>query len=393
MVSAPTTAFSVNGARPFVLRPDWNGRVQQRDVVDVNLGHTPESFVRAAHAQLTGQAAPDALVRRWAQELRANPRFRRIDLVRLLAKESSRSCELCFGDPWQAHPELLGAPERGTRRQVGAVLVSEPGPTNGSSRALDQDFKRELLDAKWAGLDFLLLAATEPALPIGQPQALVQALAELNEPIKLGLFDRADGNTDASAVYDQKWRPFFRQVDRQHWYRFKGKPLLYFDGTRSSSEHLAQLKRAFEQELGESPFLCVAGAHIDDGLADARFEWFTFDLPEKRSRSTSNGHIVDHAMVRWDSVERERPGELAAPTDLLVKGSELLEQVLHDSRDAELLVLATWNDQGDGTGIHRNFDYWVNGSWLSPEHFMRKIRVSQSTESFKSTRRSTNVIG
>jgi hypothetical protein len=93
-------------------------------------------------------------------------------------------------------------------------------------------------------------------------------------------------------------------------------------------------------------------------------------------------------MVRWDSVGRDRPGELATSGDLLVKGSEVLEQVLHDSSDAELLVLATWNDLGEGTGINRNYDYWVAGSWLSPEHFMRKIRVSQSTE-----RKKSNVIG
>jgi hypothetical protein len=92
--------------------------------------------------------------------------------------------------------------------------------------------------------------------------------------------------------------------------------------------------------------------------------------------------------VRWDSVGRDRPGELPLPSELLVKGSELLEQVLHESSDAELLVLATWNDLGEGTGINRNYDYWASGSWLSPEHFMRKVRVSQSTE-----RRRINVIG
>jgi len=42
----------------------------------------------------------------------------------------------------------------------------------------------------------------------------------------------------------------------------------------------------------------------------------------------------------------------------------------------------------EGTGINRNYDYWVGGSWLSPEHFMRKIRVSQSADP-----RRINVIG
>jgi hypothetical protein len=80
------------------------------------------------------------------------------------------------------------------------------------------------------------------------------------------------------------------------------------------------------------------------GVADAEFEWFTFLRPQQRSRSTWNGHVIDHAMVKWDSLGRDRPGAIATTTDLLVKGPQLLERVLRESLDAELLVLATWND-------------------------------------------------
>lgn len=440
-------------ARPFVLRPDWNGQVQRREVVDVNLGHTPESFVRAAHAQITGQPAPDALIKRWARELRTNPRLRRIDLVRHLAKEVDRSLELSYGDPWQAHPTLDGAPERGTQRQVGAVFMfffNCPGGVNctadwANTHALGMKdahelygfergergfyvpseagfWKRELTDAKWAGLDFLLLNSYGPDIQHDKLAPLRRALDSLNEPVKLALFDdtwtwgqpwfgpfwqkRPDLSDPASAartIYEAKWQPFFRQVDRRHWYRFKGKPLIYFynagtlEPRSKSSELLTELKRLFEAEFGETPFLCVDSAYFEDPrvetLADASFKWFTFDLPEKRSRSTLNGHVIDHAMVRWDSVGRDRPGELATPSDLLVKGSELLEQVLHESSDAELLVLASWNDLGEGTGINRNYDYWVNGSWLSPEHFMRKVRVSQNTGPSKLRRKNAHVGG
>lgn len=453
MVSAISNLAPSAGARPFVLRPDWNGQVRRRDVVDVNLGHTPESFVRAAHAQLTGQAAPEALVKRWARELRENPRLRRVDLVRLLAKENGRSCELCYGDPWQAHPELEGAPERGTKRQVGAVFMfffNCPGGVNcgsdwASSHALGMDqphelygfergergyyapgeagfWKRELSDAKWAGLDFLLLNTYGPDIQHDKLAPLARALKGLKDPVKIAFFDDtwtwgqpwfgpfwqkrpdlSEPGAAAKTIFEAKWRPFFRQVERQHWYRFKGKPFVYFynAGTLEprgrASELLAHLKQLFEAEFGETPFLCVDGAYFEDprleALADARFRWFTFDLPEKRSRSVLHGHVVDHAMVRWDSVGRDKPGDLASAGDLLVKGSELLEQVLHDSRDAELLVLASWNDLGEGTGIHRNYDYWVNGAWLSPEHFMRKIRVSQSTDPLSSARRSMHVTG
>jgi hypothetical protein len=42
------------------------------------------------------------------------------------------------------------------------------------------------------------------------------------------------------------------------------------------------------------------------------------------------------------------------------------------------LVIATWNDLGEGTGIHRNYDYYAGGRWLEPDHFMRLIRSSQA---------------
>jgi hypothetical protein len=357
MVSAVGQLFPSNGARPFVLRPDWNGVVQKRDVVDVNLGHTPESFVRAAHAQITGEAAPEALVKRFARELRSNPRLRRADLVRLLASESGRDCELCYGDPWQAHPQLLGAPERRTKRQVGAVLTTDPAPSNGAATThpLDGDWKRELTDAKWAGLDFLLLSVSDGELLPEQLRPLLNALGGLSDPVKLALFDRSARGPMTPAAYEAKWQPFFRRVDRHHWYRFKGRPFVYLGGAgegavAATSQGLTELGARFEADHGESPFLCAE--QRSSGKA--------------RTRSTLDGHVIDHATV---------------------KGSELLEQVLHDSSDADLLVLTSWNELGEGTGIHRNYDYWANGSWLSPEHFMRKIRVSQSMESYQSVHR------
>jgi hypothetical protein len=81
--------------------------------------------------------------------------------------------------------------------------------------------------------------------------------------------------------------------------------------------------------------------------------------------------------VRWDAINRDRPGQLATKYDRCVKGGQILERVLHDSQDAELLVLATWNDLGEGTGVGRNYDYYVDGRWLPPHYFMQLIRDSQ----------------
>jgi hypothetical protein len=56
----------------------------------------------------------------------------------------------------------------------------------------------------------------------------------------------------------------------------------------------------------------------------------------------------------------------------------VLQRVLKESLDAELLILATWNDLGEETGIHRNYDYYADGHWLAQNHFMQLIRSSQS---------------
>jgi len=64
-------------------------------------------------------------------------------------------------------------------------------------------------------------------------------------------------------------------------------------------------------------------------------------------------------MVRWDAINRDRPGAVANKYDRCVKGGQILRRVLRESQDAELLVLATWNDLGEGTGVGRNYDYYV----------------------------------
>jgi hypothetical protein len=82
-------------------------------------------------------------------------------------------------------------------------------------------------------------------------------------------------------------------------------------------------------------------------------------------------------MVKWDSLGRDHRGAIAAATDKLLKGPERLEQVLRDSADADILMIGTWNDLGEGTGVHRNYDYYYRGQWLPPDYFMRLIRQSQ----------------
>src|SRR6185295_13169791 len=148
----------------------------------------------------------------------------------------------------------------------------------------------------------------------------------------------------ADTLYEAKWQPFYRRIDPRHWYRFEGRPFVYFydGGTLAprarAAAAIAGMKARFLAEFGEEPFVAVDDAFFADPdmpfVADASFTWMTLDLPEKRSRSRLNGHVIDHAMVKWDSIGRDRPGEIAREGDRLFKDSALLERVLTDSSDA-----------------------------------------------------------
>ena len=51
------------------------------------------------------------------------------------------------------------------------------------------------------------------------------------------------------------------------------------------------------------------------------------------------------------------------------------------TRDHDIVVIATWNDNGEGTNINRNYDYWYKGSFLPPDHFIETVRRDQCIES------------
>jgi hypothetical protein len=435
---------------PFKLKPDWTGPCAKADKIDVNLGHTPESFIRAAVCQVTGSEPSDEQLKQWSEKLVKGPNVRRIDVIRTLCLQNARKCEsdpapgslatpLVFSDPWQEQPELGDAPEAKTKREIGAVMMfffncpaavncgmgwantHAPGMAEKSTAlAFDKEpsayyvasepgfWKRELEDAKYAGLTFLMPNVYGPDIEDGKLKPLEKALDSLKDPIKIGMFDdtwtwgepwfsefwkqrprMSDTDKTAKILYEAKWKPFFKQIDKKHWYLFKGRPFIYFynsgklEPADKSAAVLAKMKEMFKADFGVEPFVAVDKAYFDDRtmdkVADQKFVWYTFHEPHQRSRSVMNGVTMDHAMVKWDAVGRDHPNLTAKPGDQMTKDASILEKVLADSSDADLLIFATWNDLGEGTGINRNFDYYSEGKWLPPNYFMNAIRKSQMT--------------
>jgi hypothetical protein len=121
------------------------------------------------------------------------------------------------------------------------------------------------------------------------------------------------------------------------------------------------------------------------GVADSEFRWHTLGsgpsaAAATTSRSTMNGVTLEHFMVKWDSVGRDRAGMPPLATDKLIKGPSVLAQRLEGSKDANIAVIATWNDLGEGTGIERNYDYYLAGAWSPPTTFMSVTRGAQCAD-------------
>jgi len=268
-------------------------------------------------------------------------------------------------------------------------------------------WRRELLDAAYAGVQFFLLNTYGPDLtaaanPLAQ---LDQALTDTQSSVKIGLFDDtstwghssgafatapdlSNAMVAAQTIFTAKWKPFFSRVKKENWYLFNGQPLIYFynAGTLTpaaqSAAVVAQLHTLFQAEFGVSPFIAVDEAYFQDSdmpnQADGRFNWDTFRTGAI-SDNTIKGVRLDHFMVKWDSLSRDNRQRpiIATAGNRLYKDEALLKTRLQESAGSQIAVIATWNDMGEGTGINRNFDYFAGGAWLEPDAFIKDIRATQ----------------
>jgi hypothetical protein len=143
------------------------------------------------------------------------------------------------------------------------------------------------------------------------------------------------------------------------------------------------MKQLFAEDFGTEPFVAVDDAYFQDpnmpNVADARFTWDTIRTG-RESRFTMKGVTLSHFMVKWDSLGRDKPGAIAVSTDRILKGTSLLSDRLASSQDSQIAVIATWNDLGEGTGVERNYDYYIAGSWRPPTAFMSLTRAAQCSD-------------
>jgi hypothetical protein len=442
-----TAALPAPTATPdFQLRPEFTGAcTATQSEIDVNLGNSPEAFVRAAYCQVNGSEPPADTVTQWAQLLRTVEYVRRVDVVRSFCSSAKRACALAYTDPWQVDLPLAPTCTRKGTRDLGAVLMFFSDCPRGVNCGMDWAnthasgmsaphalygfdssamnyynprnagwWYRELQDAAWAGLQFFLLNTYGPDLG-GSPDQIAmlgEALAKAGPGgVKVALFDdpwawgqtsspppfktrpnMSDTEGAAQAIYTAKWKPFYSRIDKQYWYTFRGQPFIYFynAGTLNplnvSAAVVARLKQLFAADFGVMPFVAVERAYFQDpnmpSVADSEFTWNTLGNGNggAPSVSTMGGVTLDHFMVKWDTVGRDRPGAIAAATDHIIKSTSVLSQRMADAASADIAVIATWNDLGEGTGVERNYDYYIAGAWAPPTAFMNVTRAAQCSD-------------
>ena len=194
-----------------------------------------------------------------------------------------------------------------------------------------------------------------------------------------------DTEVAANDLYLKKWKPFFQNLNQKYWYTVQERPLIQFynAGTLKPAENVTQavekMKQLFLADFGVTPFVILDVAFPAGNAADATFKWDTFSIPERlyRSSVSSFGLSFYNFMPRWDSKGRDSPGQLLTSSDRLLKGPELLQANLDLTASKDIVVIATWNDLGEGTGINRHYDYYYLANWLSPTYFMDITRRAQ----------------
>ena len=428
---------------PFVLGPEWDGSCQMATgAIDVNLGNSPEAFVAAAYCQITGSAPPAGMVTDWANQLRTLEYVRRIDVVHTICQQQGKDCSLSYSVPWLTDPARTAPCTKKTKRDVGAVMMlffncpNEPNcgqdwanthawgmvqpdaiygfgdaGSNYYNPSNEGFWVRELLDARYAGLQFVLPNCLgfdiQPSTgQLAIVEAALTAIDAMGGGMRVGLFadtwawgeaaggplmnpapDLSDTADAAQRIYSVQWKPFFQQISKPHWYTVNGAPIIYFYNagtlvpTSGASAVIGRMKQLFQADFGVTPFVVVDTGYGPTTTGDATFVWntpATFPTTHIGTTTTSTGNLTfDNAMVKWDSLGRDAPGTIATAQSSIHKGTDVLQQVLQESSSADLFLLETWNDLGEGTGITRNYDYYWQGNWLAPDAFMNMIRAAQ----------------
>lgn len=297
-------------------------------------------------------------------------------------------------------------------------------------------FKSEFAEMSRAGVDIIIAASwgnNHPSIAnLRDSQALplmVQALKENNSSQKVALLDDtnsvvAEWNVDQGGVYsnptenptipkmplsndrnwsyfyDRKMKPFYQSVPKEYWATHNGlsieqggQPLvLIYDGARSfsnleySDEMWFAIKNAFKQDFGVTPFIVLDYSWFDynteaaalEKIVDGKFIWSggNDSLPKKYTLKNFTSASVDAGFVcpSWSIYAGCSSKDRHVNPLTGKKGNgERLKGLFAQAQGSNLILLETWNELNEGSGVGLSRDYKDQRGRALPASFYRDL--------------------
>lgn len=198
--------------------------------------------------------------------------------------------------------------------------------------------------------------------------------------------------------YDRHVKGFFQRIPREMWATVNGRPLIIaYTASCCADLQLSgalwgAVKRAFARDFGVEPWLILedtwftpaALAPPDDGLpvdqaADGRYSWGT--ALNGPATQTIRGYTVSSVGPGFDNsritgiVDARQQTRHAPPGGGPAEAGAFLRASLAAvPADAELVLVETWNEWPESTGIARAAHVGPAGEALSDDFYMEIVR-------------------
>src|SRR3989344_6104400 len=316
------------------------------------------------------------------------------NLSKLSASENMKVGSILF--PWYFCPpdDNSCIPERWKYHPPG---TSAAYPNGGNYNPTDLSWwKVETSDMTCSGLDIAFVYTWESEY-ITNITRLTTAIDSQGSPLKIaqywdssyasgdgGPVDLSDPNT-AKYRYEKFIKPFYQTIPSRLWAYESGKPILavYRYGSdkythpEKAADFFKNIKSYFKNDFGTEPFLILGhvwtwGASNAKEAADAINEAFssaTCDNGNAKIQTINNYTTTTIAAGAWDDnnsggchLERNDDG-------ILKKGFNQIPE------NNNILMIESWNELGEGSGIERATDYPKNGGGnLPPAYYLDSLR-------------------
>lgn len=290
----------------------------------------------------------------------------------------------CIPDRWKYHPP--GS--------------SEPYPNDGGTYSPNNYmwWKIEATDMTCSGLDTAFVYIWDKdAQYFNHVGLFVQAVQDINSPLKIAEYwDASYASGDGGPVdlsdpqtalyrYQNFVKPFYQKVPKEKWAMQNGRPILavYRYGTDKytndshANEFFQSIKDQFQTDFGVEPFLILGhvwtwgtstAAEAADGINEA-FPSATCAGGNARIQQLNGFTSTTIAAGAWDD-NNQGGCHLDRNDDAVLKLG--FSQIPPDNN---LLMIESWNELGEGSGMERATDYPKTGGGTLPDtYYMDTLR-------------------